>query len=93
MFQGLKTSVRRMRQLAMPVAVLLLLTQDRAVVQTTLVDQTTSGQLPIEYRLIHKGQRWAVYDVIVRSYVALRRRSRAGSTTEGPPKLSWRLRW
>jgi phospholipid transport system substrate-binding protein len=39
--------------------------QDRAVVQTTLVDQTTSGQLPIEYRLIRKDQRWAVYDVIV----------------------------
>jgi phospholipid transport system substrate-binding protein len=35
------------------------------VVQTTLVDQTTSGQLPIEYRLIHQDQRWAVYDVIV----------------------------
>lgn len=41
------------------------ITQDRAVVQTTLVDQTTSRQLPIEYRLIHKDQQWAVYDVIV----------------------------
>jgi len=41
------------------------ITQDRAVVQTTLVDPTTSGQLPIEYRLIHQDQRWAVYDVIV----------------------------
>jgi phospholipid transport system substrate-binding protein len=41
------------------------ITQDRAVVQTTLVDQTTGGQLPIEYRLIYQDQRWAVYDVIV----------------------------
>jgi phospholipid transport system substrate-binding protein len=41
------------------------ITQDRAVVQTILVDQTTNGQLPIEYRLIHKDQRWAVFDVIV----------------------------
>ena len=41
------------------------ITQDRAVVQTTLVDQTTSGQLSIEYRLIHKDQRWAMFDVIV----------------------------
>ena len=41
------------------------ITQDRAVVQTKHVDQTTNGQLPIEYRLIHQDQRWAVYDVIV----------------------------
>jgi phospholipid transport system substrate-binding protein len=41
------------------------ITQDRAVVQTILVDQTTNGQLPIEYWLIHKDQRWAVFDVIV----------------------------
>ncbi len=41
------------------------ITQDRAMVQTTLVDQKTSGQLPIDYWLIHKDQRWAVYDVIV----------------------------
>jgi phospholipid transport system substrate-binding protein len=41
------------------------ITQDRAVVQTTLADQTTNGQLPVEYRLIHKDQRWAVFDVIV----------------------------
>ena len=40
-------------------------TQDRAVVQTTLVDQTTGGELPVEYRLIHKNQRWAVFDVVV----------------------------
>jgi phospholipid transport system substrate-binding protein len=39
--------------------------QDRAVVQTTLVDQKTNGELPIEYRLIHTDQQWAVYDVIV----------------------------
>jgi phospholipid transport system substrate-binding protein len=39
--------------------------QDRAGGQTILVDQTTSGQLPIEYRLIHQDQRWAVYDAIV----------------------------
>jgi phospholipid transport system substrate-binding protein len=41
------------------------ITQDRAVVQTTLVDQATSAQLPIGYWLIHKDQRWAVFDVIV----------------------------
>ena len=40
-------------------------TQDRAVVQTTLVDQTTGGELPVDYRLIHKDQRWAVFDVVV----------------------------
>jgi phospholipid transport system substrate-binding protein len=40
-------------------------TQDRAIVQTTLVDQAKSAQLPIEYRLIHKDQRWTVFDVIV----------------------------
>ena len=40
-------------------------TQDRAVVQTTLVDQKTGGELPVEYRLIHKDQRWAVFDVVV----------------------------
>jgi transposase len=28
-----------------------------------------------------------------RSYAAVRSRSRAGSTTEGPRKLSWRLSW
>jgi phospholipid transport system substrate-binding protein len=41
------------------------ITQDRAVVQTTLVDQKTNGELPVEYHLIDKGQRWAVFDVIV----------------------------
>jgi phospholipid transport system substrate-binding protein len=41
------------------------ITQDHAVVQTTLIDQATSGQLPVEYRLTHKDQRWAVFDVIV----------------------------
>jgi phospholipid transport system substrate-binding protein len=41
------------------------ITQDHAVVQTTLIVQATSGELPVEYRLIHKDQRWAVYDVIV----------------------------
>ena len=41
------------------------ITQDRAVVQTTLVDQKTTGELPVEYRLIHQDQRWAVFDVIV----------------------------
>jgi phospholipid transport system substrate-binding protein len=35
------------------------------VVQTTLVDQKTTGELPVEYRLIHQDQRWAVFDVIV----------------------------
>lgn len=40
-------------------------TQDRAVVQTTLIDQTTGGELPVDYRLIHKDQRWAVFDVVV----------------------------
>ena len=41
------------------------ITQDRAVVQTTLVDEKTTGELPVEYRLIHQDQRWAVFDVIV----------------------------
>jgi phospholipid transport system substrate-binding protein len=41
------------------------ITQDRAVVQTTLVDQKTNGELPVEYRLIDKDQRWAVFDVSV----------------------------
>jgi phospholipid transport system substrate-binding protein len=41
------------------------ITQDRAVVQTTLVDQKTNGELPLEYRLIGKNQRWAVFDVSV----------------------------
>jgi phospholipid transport system substrate-binding protein len=41
------------------------ITQDRAVVQTTLVDQKTNGELPVEYHLVDKGQRWAVFDVIV----------------------------
>jgi len=41
------------------------ITQDRAMVQTTLVDQKTNGELPVEYHLIAKGQRWAVFDVIV----------------------------
>jgi phospholipid transport system substrate-binding protein len=41
------------------------ITQDRAVVQTTLVAQATSAQLPTEYWLIHQDQRWAVVDVIV----------------------------
>jgi phospholipid transport system substrate-binding protein len=40
-------------------------TQDRSVVQTTLIDQTTGGELPVDYRLIHKDQRWAVFDVVV----------------------------
>jgi phospholipid transport system substrate-binding protein len=39
------------------------ITPDRAVVQTTLVDRTTKGPLPIEYRLIRRDQRWAVFDV------------------------------
>jgi hypothetical protein len=39
--------------------------QDRAVVQTTLIVHKTDEQLPVQYRLIKKGQRWAVYDVVV----------------------------
>jgi phospholipid transport system substrate-binding protein len=39
--------------------------QDRAMVQTTLVDQKTHAQLPVAYRLIHKDQRWAMFDVSV----------------------------
>jgi phospholipid transport system substrate-binding protein len=39
--------------------------QDRAVVQTTLTVHKTDEQLPVQYRLIEKGQRWAVYDVLV----------------------------
>jgi phospholipid transport system substrate-binding protein len=29
------------------------ITQDRAMVQTTLINQATSGQLPVEYRLMN----------------------------------------
>jgi phospholipid transport system substrate-binding protein len=47
-----------------------------SLVQTTLVDQKTNGQLPIEYWLVHKGQRWAVFDVIVEG-VSLARNYRA----------------
>jgi phospholipid transport system substrate-binding protein len=39
--------------------------RDRAVVQTTLVVPKTGEQLPVDYRLIAKGQRWAVFDVVV----------------------------
>jgi MlaC protein len=35
-----------------------------------------NGQLPVEYWLVHKGQRWAVFDVIVEG-VSLARNYRA----------------
>lgn len=39
--------------------------QDRATVQTTLVVPKTKEQLGVDYRLIEKAQRWAVFDVVV----------------------------
>jgi phospholipid transport system substrate-binding protein len=39
--------------------------RDQASVQTTLVRRKTNEQLPVEYRLIEKGGRWAVFDVVV----------------------------
>jgi phospholipid transport system substrate-binding protein len=39
--------------------------QERAMVQTTLLARKTFEQLPVDYRLIVKGQRWAVFDVVV----------------------------
>ncbi len=39
--------------------------KDHAAVQTTLVVPKTEEQLPVEYRLIEKHQRWAVFDVVV----------------------------
>jgi len=39
--------------------------KERAVVQTTLVVPKTEEKLPVDYRLIEKGQRWAVFDVVV----------------------------
>lgn len=38
---------------------------DHASVQTTLVRQKMHEHLPVEYRLIEKGGRWAVFDVVV----------------------------
>lgn len=39
--------------------------QQRAEVKTTLVVRKTNEQLPVDYRLIEKVQRWRVYDVVV----------------------------
>jgi phospholipid transport system substrate-binding protein len=39
--------------------------QDRAIVQTTLVVPQKKEQLAVDYRLIEKAQRWAVFDVVV----------------------------
>jgi phospholipid transport system substrate-binding protein len=39
--------------------------QDRATVQTTLVVPKMREQLAVDYRLIEKAQRWAVFDVVV----------------------------
>jgi phospholipid transport system substrate-binding protein len=41
------------------------ITQDRAVVRTTLVVRRTNARLPVDYHLIEKDQRWSVYDVVV----------------------------
>jgi phospholipid transport system substrate-binding protein len=41
------------------------ITQHRAVVKTTLVVKKTNEQLPVDYRLLEKDQRWHVYDVVV----------------------------
>jgi phospholipid transport system substrate-binding protein len=38
---------------------------DHASVQTILIRQKTHEQLPVEYRLLEKGGRWAVFDVVV----------------------------
>jgi phospholipid transport system substrate-binding protein len=35
------------------------------MVQTTLLARKTFEQLPVDYWLILKGQRWAVFDVVV----------------------------
>jgi ABC-type transporter MlaC component len=37
----------------------------RATVQRTLIDRTTGMQLTVEYWLMFKDRRWAVFDVIV----------------------------
>jgi phospholipid transport system substrate-binding protein len=39
--------------------------RDHASVQTILIRKKTHEQLPVEYRLIEKGGRWAVFDVVV----------------------------
>ncbi len=39
--------------------------RDHASVQTILIRKKTHEQLPVEYRLIEKGERWAVFDVVV----------------------------
>jgi len=41
------------------------ITQHRAVVKTTLVVRKANEQLPVDYHLIEKDQRWSVYDVVV----------------------------
>jgi phospholipid transport system substrate-binding protein len=41
------------------------ITQQRAVVKTTLVVRKTNEQLPVNYHLIEKDQRWRVSDVVV----------------------------
>ena len=41
------------------------ITQHRAVVKTTFVVKKTNEQLPVDYRLLEKDQRWSVYDVVV----------------------------
>jgi len=41
------------------------LEEDRAIVRTTLLVRKTNEQLPVDYRLIAKGQRWTVFDVVV----------------------------
>ena len=38
--------------------------QERAVVQTTLISKQ-DAKLPVDYRLIHHGERWAIYDVVI----------------------------
>jgi phospholipid transport system substrate-binding protein len=39
--------------------------QDRATIQTILVVPKMKEQLAVDYRLIEKAQRWAVFDVVV----------------------------
>jgi phospholipid transport system substrate-binding protein len=38
--------------------------QERATVATTLVS-TQDARLPIDYRLVRQGERWAIYDVVM----------------------------
>jgi phospholipid transport system substrate-binding protein len=38
--------------------------EDRAVVQTTLVSKQ-DARLPVDYQVVHHGEQWAIYDVVI----------------------------